>query len=78
MSARPPAKAAQIAEGVGGYVSNETASANPDHPSEATASVQLKIPVAAYQATLGQLEAASARSCHCSSRPRTSPSRWPT
>ena len=49
------AKAAQITESVGGYVSNETTSANPDHPSEATASVQLKIPVAAYQATLGQL-----------------------
>jgi hypothetical protein len=49
------AQAAQIAEGVGGYVSNETVSANPDHPSEATASVQLKIPVASYPATLGQL-----------------------
>jgi len=49
------AKAAQITESVGGYVSNETTSANPDPPSEATASVQLKIPVAAYQATLGQL-----------------------
>jgi hypothetical protein len=49
------ARAAQIAESAGGYVSNETISANPDHPSEATASVQLKIPVAAYQATLGQL-----------------------
>jgi len=49
------AKAAQIAESAGGYVSNETTSANPDHPSEATASVQLKIPVGVYQATLGQL-----------------------
>jgi hypothetical protein len=49
------AKAAQIAESAGGYVSNETTTANPDHPSEATASVQLKIPVTAYQATLGQL-----------------------
>jgi Domain of unknown function (DUF4349) len=49
------ARAAQIAESVGGYVSNETASANPDHPSEATARVQLKIPVASYPATLGQL-----------------------
>jgi hypothetical protein len=49
------AKAAQITEGVGGYVSNETTSADPDHPSEATASVQLKIPVASYPATLGQL-----------------------
>jgi hypothetical protein len=48
-------QAAQIAEGVGGYVSSETASADPDHPSEATASVQLKIPVASYRATLGQL-----------------------
>ena len=49
------AQAAQIAEGVGGYVSSETAKVNPDHPSEATASVQLKIPVASYPATLGQL-----------------------
>src|SRR6185369_5524128 len=49
------AQAAEIAGGVGGYVSSETAKVNPDHPSEATASVQLKIPVAAYPATLGQL-----------------------
>ena len=49
------AEATQIAEGVGGYVSSETASADPDHPSEATASVQLKIPVASYPVTLGQL-----------------------
>ena len=49
------ARAAQIAEGVGGYVSNENTSANPDHPSEATATVQLKIPVASYPATLLQL-----------------------
>jgi len=49
------AQAVQIVEGVGGYVSSETASADPDHPSEATASVQLKIPVASYPTTLGQL-----------------------
>ena len=49
------AKAAQIAEGAGGYVSNETTSANPDHPSESTASVQLKIPVTSYLVTLSQL-----------------------
>jgi hypothetical protein len=48
-------QAAQIAEGAGGYVSNETASIDPDHPSDATASVQLKIPVASYPATLGRL-----------------------
>jgi len=51
-------RAAQIAEGVGGYVSGETTSANPDHPSEATATVQLKIPAASYPATLGQLAGA--------------------
>jgi len=49
------AQAAQIAEGAGGYVSNETASSDPDQPSPATASVQLKIPVAAYPVTLGRL-----------------------
>ena len=48
-------QAAQIAEGVGGYVSNETAKIDPDHPSQATASVQLKIPVTSYSGTLGQL-----------------------
>jgi hypothetical protein len=48
-------QAAQIAEAVGGYVSNETTSADPDHPSQATATVQLKIPVASYPGTLGQL-----------------------
>jgi uncharacterized protein DUF4349 len=49
------ARAAQIAEGAGGYVAGETTSANPDHPSEATATVQLKIPAVSYPATLGQL-----------------------
>jgi hypothetical protein len=49
------ARAAQITEGVGGYVSNETTSADPDHPSQAIATVQLKIPVASYPAILGQL-----------------------
>jgi hypothetical protein len=49
------AQAAQIAGSAGGYVSSETVTVNPDHPSEATGTVQLKIPVAAYSATLGQL-----------------------
>jgi len=49
------AMATEITQGVGGYVSNETASADPDHPSQATATVQLKIPVASYPATLGRL-----------------------
>jgi hypothetical protein len=50
------ATAAQITESAGGYVSNETTSADPDHPSQATATVQLKIPVSVYQATLSKLE----------------------
>jgi Domain of unknown function (DUF4349) len=49
------ARAAQIAEGAGGYVSNESTSADPAHPSQATAAIQLKIPVASYPAALGQL-----------------------
>jgi hypothetical protein len=49
------AKATQIVEAVGGYVSNETASSDPDNPSQATATVQLKIPVASYPVTLNQL-----------------------
>jgi hypothetical protein len=48
-------QAAQIAEGAGGYVSNEAASAQPVDPSQATASIQLKIPVTSYPATLTQL-----------------------
>ncbi len=48
-------QAAQIAEGASGYVSGETSTADPDHLSQATASIQLKIPVASYPATLGLL-----------------------
>jgi len=49
------AEATQIVDGVGGYVSSETTSADPGHPSQATATVQVKIPVAAYAATLSKL-----------------------
>ncbi len=48
-------KATQIAEGIGGYVSSENNSANPDHPSQATATITLKIPVTTYAGTLGEL-----------------------
>ena len=48
-------EATQIAQSAGGYVSSETASADPGHPSRGTASVQLKIPVTSYPATLSQL-----------------------
>jgi hypothetical protein len=51
-------RATQIAEGVGGYVSSEVMSADPDHPSQATATIQLKIPVASYPATISQLATA--------------------
>jgi hypothetical protein len=50
-------KATQIAQAAGGYVSSETASADPDHPAQATATVELKIPVPSYPGTLGQLAA---------------------
>jgi hypothetical protein len=67
---------------VGGYVSNETTSADPDHPSQAIATVQLKIPVASYRSEERSFSASSraawALSCPCRSRPRTLPSRWPT
>ena len=49
------AQAASITEGAGGRVSDETLADAPDHPSQATASIELKIPVAAYQATLVRL-----------------------
>ncbi len=49
------AQAERIAAGAGGYIASETMAADPDHPSEATASVQLKIPVASYPDTLSQL-----------------------
>jgi hypothetical protein len=49
------AQAERIAAGAGGYIASETMAADPDHPSEATASVQLKIPVASYPGTLSQL-----------------------
>ncbi len=49
------AQADRIAAAAGGYIASETMSANPDHPSAATASVELKIPVASYPDTLSQL-----------------------
>jgi ABC-type sugar transport system permease subunit len=39
----------------GGYTSGENTSADPAHPTESTASLQFKIPVAAYPATLAKL-----------------------
>jgi hypothetical protein len=48
-------QATDIAAAAGGYVSAENASSDPAHPSQSTAAVTLKIPVAAYAATLNQL-----------------------
>jgi hypothetical protein len=48
-------RATSIVTGAGGYVSSENATSNPDHPSQATATITLKIPVAVYAATLAQL-----------------------
>jgi Domain of unknown function (DUF4349) len=49
------ARATQIAEGTGGYVSSESNSSDPDHPSQATATITLKIPVTSYAGTLSEL-----------------------
>jgi Domain of unknown function (DUF4349) len=48
-------RAASVAAAAGGYVSSENASSDQDHPAQATATVQLKIPVAVYAVTLAQL-----------------------
>ena len=48
-------RATAIAASAGGYVASETASSDPNHPDRSTATVQLKIPVAAYAATLAGL-----------------------
>jgi hypothetical protein len=47
--------ATQIATAAGGYVSNENRSTDPAHPDQSTASLQLRVPVAAYPATLARL-----------------------
>jgi Domain of unknown function (DUF4349) len=49
------AQAAQLARAAGGYVSDETTALNRAHPDRSTVSLELKIPVSAYQATLGAL-----------------------
>src|SRR6516165_3262864 len=51
------AQAAQLASSAGGYVSSETARFSHRHPADGTISIQMKIPVAAYQATLAALSA---------------------
>jgi Domain of unknown function (DUF4349) len=48
-------RATSVAAAAGGYVSSENASSDPDHPAQATATVELKIPVAVYAATLAEL-----------------------
>ena len=51
------ARATQLASSAGGYVSSETARFSHRHPADGTISIQLKIPVAGYQATLAALSA---------------------
>jgi hypothetical protein len=48
-------RATQLARAAGGYVSSENTALNRAHPDRSTVSLQLKIPVSAYQATLGAL-----------------------
>jgi hypothetical protein len=48
-------RATQLARAAGGYVSSENTALNRAHPDRSTVSLQLKIPVGAYQAALGAL-----------------------
>jgi hypothetical protein len=52
---RAAARATQVARAAGGYVSSENTRLDRAHPDRSTVSLQLKIPVGAYQATLGAL-----------------------
>jgi len=52
---RAASLAERIAITAGGYVSNENTLLDRVHPAQSTVSLQLRIPVAAYQATLGEL-----------------------
>ena len=48
-------RAVSLARAAGGYVSSETARLDHGHPARATVRIELKIPVASYQATLTAL-----------------------
>ena len=52
---RTAAQATQLARAAGGYVSSENTQLNRAHPDRSMINLQLKIPVSAYQATLGAL-----------------------
>ncbi|HEY5352246.1 MAG TPA: DUF4349 domain-containing protein [Streptosporangiaceae bacterium] len=52
---RAAAQATQLARAAGGYVSSENTALNRAHPDRSTVSLQLKIPVSAYPATLAAL-----------------------
>lgn len=49
-------RATRIVTDAGGYVEAENAANDPGHPSRATATIELKIPVTAYAATLARLD----------------------
>jgi hypothetical protein len=53
------ARATSVVSAAGGYVSGEQANTAPGHPSQSTATVTLKIPAAAYPATLAALSGTS-------------------
>lgn len=52
---RAASRATQLARAAGGYVSSENTALNRAHPDRSAVSLQLKIPVSAYPATLGAL-----------------------
>jgi hypothetical protein len=48
-------RATAIATSAGGYVAQENASSDPNHPDRSTATIELKIPVVVYAGTLAEL-----------------------
>jgi len=53
------AKATGIVEAAGGYISSENATSNPSQEADSTATIELKIPVAAYQQAIATLSGGS-------------------
>jgi len=52
---RAATQASQLAAAAGGYVASESTSLSPRHPGRSSVSLQLKVPVSAYPATLAAL-----------------------
>ena len=71
-------RATSIVTAAGGYVSSEQSSIDPADRAGPRVSLQLKIPVAVYPATLRTLSAVLGTQTALAQHARTSPSRSPT